>query len=367
MKGLYGKRILMLLINDVTHDQRIYRISKSLATAGAEVVIFGRFLHESKPIQWEHAIISRFPIRPTEGPLLYLRLNLRFIQEARSLGTFDIVVSNDFDTLPAGFILTRRKSCWVFDAHEHFIEVPELKNRFVRRNIWHGVGLFCVPRADLAYTVCQELTRLLSLTYGNDFHTIPNFPEEGPKDFKADSSKTMILYQGALNEGRGLEVAIDTMHQLENMRLELAGEGDLSSALRQKVERENLTDRVIFLGKLSPDQLRKKTREAFIGLNLLDGSSLNYYYSLANKYFDYAAAGIPSLNMRFPEYEQMDPQQTHSLLIEDLNAHVIAEQITALKNDPDRYQAMCHAAFSFAEAHRWSKVEKKLLSLYQAL
>jgi glycosyltransferase involved in cell wall biosynthesis len=151
------------------------------------------------------------------------------------------------------------------------------------------------------------------------------------------------------------------------MRLELAGEGDLSVALRQKVAQENLSDRVIFLGKLSPDRLRKKTRQAFIGLNLLDGSSLNYYYSLANKYFDYAAAGIPSLNMRFPEYEQMDPQQTYSLLIEDLNADEIAKQIVALKDDPDRYQTMCEAAHSFAEANQWSKVEKKLLSLYQAL
>jgi glycosyltransferase involved in cell wall biosynthesis len=367
MMGLSGKRVLMLLINDVSHDQRIYRISKSLAMAGAEVVIFGRLLSQSKPIQWEHAKIYRFPIRPTHGPLMYLRLNLRFIKEARSRGAFDIVVSNDFDTLPAGYMLTRRKTSWVFDAHEHFIEVPELKDRFVHRNIWHGVGLFCVPKADLAYTVGQQLTRLLSLTYGNHFHTIPNYPEEGPKEYEVDRSKSMILYQGALNEGRGLEAAIEAMHQLEGMRLELAGEGDLSVALRQKVAQENLSDRVIFLGKLSPDRLRKKTRQAFIGLNLLDGSSLNYYYSLANKYFDYAAAGIPSLNMRFPEYEQMDPQQTYSLLIEDLNADEIAKQIVALKDDPDRYQTMCEAAHSFAEANQWSKVEKKLLSLYQAL
>ena len=45
-----------------------------------------------------------------------------------------------------------------------------------------------------------------------------------------------ILYQGALNMGRGLEQLIDAMPQVAG-RLVICGEGDLSAALREQAER----------------------------------------------------------------------------------------------------------------------------------
>ena len=65
----------------------------------------------------------------------------------------------------------------------------------------------------------------------------------------------IIWYQGVLNVGRGLEHMIEAMIHLPEYRFYLAGDGDISSKLKKLVVDLNLTNRVLFLGKLSPNQL----------------------------------------------------------------------------------------------------------------
>ena len=46
--------------------------------------------------------------------------------------------------------------------------------------------------------------------------------------------KPIILYQGALNVGRGLGEVLEAMAEIQEAELWLAGEGDLSDFLREK-------------------------------------------------------------------------------------------------------------------------------------
>ncbi|WP_205127803.1 hypothetical protein, partial [Okeania hirsuta] len=55
----------------------------------------------------------------------------------------------------------------------------------------------------------------------------------------------------------------------------------------------DLQKQVKFLGYLDPEELRRITPQAHLGLNLLENKGLSYYYSLANKTFDYLQAGLP--------------------------------------------------------------------------
>ena len=77
-------------------------------------------------------------------------------------------------------------------------------------------------------------------------------------------------------------------------QLWLVGEGDLSVKLRELVKSYKLDQKVKFKGYLKPTELPEITAKATIGLNLLENTSLNYYYSLANKAFDYIQAEIPA-------------------------------------------------------------------------
>src|SRR5690625_7829138 len=66
--------------------------------------------------------------------------------------------------------------------------------------------------------------------------------------------------------------------------------------------KKGLTDRVVFYGRQEPQDLPDLAAQATIGLNLLRGDSRSYYYSLANRYFDYMHNCLPAIHMDFPEY-----------------------------------------------------------------
>ena len=67
------------------------------------------------------------------------------------------------------------------------------------------------------------------------------------------------------------------------------------------VEKENLTDGVIFTGRLPFEELAQLTSTAHLGLSIEEDLGLNYRYTLPNKLFDYIQAQIPVLVTNLPE------------------------------------------------------------------
>jgi len=99
----------------------------------------------------------------------------------------------------------------------------------------------------------------------------------------------------------------------------------------------------------------------------LEGSSLNYYYSLANKFFDYIHAGVPSINMNFPEYKQIMARYDVGYLIEKLDEKAIANTILgALKNETE-LQTKRKNCLSAAAAYNWQHEESKLQNIMKQL
>ncbi|MEK7256632.1 MAG: glycosyltransferase, partial [Bacteroidota bacterium] len=177
----------------------------------------------------------------------------------------------------------------------------------------------------------------------------------------------ILIYQGVLNDGRGLEQAIEAVSHLENIELWLAGEGDLSQELRALAAKFQANSKVKFLGKVPPQDLPALTRQAHAGLNLLKNKGLNYYYSLANKVFDYVQAGIPCLCMDFPEYQKLNAQFDVFHLVGDLETATLVQAIERLRTDEKWYQ---HLESNCRQASRewvWEKEEKKLMEFYQKL
>ena len=145
------------------------------------------------------------------------------------------------------------------------------------------------------------------------------------------------------------------MHQLPDLELWLAGEGDLSEALRAQVRQEKLESRVRFLGKLEPEVLAQLTPCAFVGINLLDGSSKSYYYSLANKTFDYVQAGVPSIHLDFPEYHRLNAQWECFALLPELQIETLVGTIRHLLEHPAYYQRLCFNCREAAKEWNWEK------------
>jgi glycosyltransferase involved in cell wall biosynthesis len=177
----------------------------------------------------------------------------------------------------------------------------------------------------------------------------------------------IILYQGRLNVGRGIETTILAMHQIEGAKLWLAGEGDLSQSLRDLVKAEGLEDKVNFLGYLTPEALQMVTLEAYIGLNLLENQGLNYYYSLANKAFDYIQVGLPSVQMDFPEYRALQEQYGGFSLLAELEVSSLVGALQQLIHDLDYWLQLHQNCLAARKELSWEEEEKTLAHFYASI
>jgi glycosyltransferase involved in cell wall biosynthesis len=146
--------------------------------------------------------------------------------------------------------------------------------------------------------------------------------------------KKIILYQGAVNIGRGLEWVIDAMPYIDNAILYIIGDGDILQKLKQKVKEMALESKVIFHGKVSGNTLPTYTSSGDIGLCLLENKGLNYYYSLPNRVFAYLHAHVPILASPFPEITQIVKKYNTGVLTNENEPLKLAKTIREMLDNP---------------------------------
>ena len=357
--------ILCLVTNDLSHDQRMIRICGTLAAAGYGVTLIGRELPDSPPLVPRDFRQHRLRCRYLAGKRFYAEYNYRLWRELRDWD-YDAICAVDLDTLLAAHLLRRRGTRIVYDAHEWFSETPEVARRPLVRAAWRGLGKALVPRTDARYTVGPALAGKLAEDYGVPFGVIRNVPLRKPQTF-SENSGGVILYQGMLNPGRGLDVAIRAMRDLPDCRLWIVGDGPERALLETLSRESGVQDRVHFKGFQEPSVLIDFTRRAWLGINLLCGDSSSYYYSLANKALDYIQAGLPSVQMDFPEYRAIDDRYRTFALLPECTAPALVAKIEELQRTPAYYRTLRAGCAEAAEELCWEREAPRLLEIYRAL
>ena len=325
------KRIIISVTNDISTDRRVLKVAHSCHNNGFEVLLVGRKLKNSLPLQLPFKY-KRFRLLFNRSALFYATYNIRlffFLLFAK----MDILLSNDTDTLPANYLASKlRRKKLVFDAHELFPEVPELANRPIIKRFWEKIEDAIFPHLKHCYTVCQPIADLYNKKYGINMKVVRNVPyasQNTTEKLLDYSGKKVMLYQGALNIGRGLEWLIDAMPFVENAVLVIIGDGDIAQELKTRVNHLSLNDKVFFLGRIPGSELYQYTPSADLGVCLLENRGLNYYYSLPNRIFDFLHAGVPVLATDFPEIAHIVGANKTGILIN----HYEPEYLAKVLND----------------------------------
>ena len=367
-----GRRILFTVTNDLQFDQRMRRICGTLSNAGYDVTLIGRRpISPSSPLtQTPYTQILLAGLIFTKGKLFYLEFNLRLLLFLL-FKPCDAICSIDLDTAVPGIIAAKlRKKIHIFDAHELFTHVPEVARRPRIQEIWEKVQAFTFKHCDTAFTVGPAIAHYFTEKYHKPVQVVRNMPRASvvahtdTAHFAAIENKKFILYQGALNEGRGLELLIQAMVNIP-CELVLAGEGDVSEPLRKLTQSLHLENKVHFLGMIPPHQLPALTKLAYIGFNVSENVGLSYYLSLNNKFFDYTQSHLPSLINPYPEYKQLLLEFQVGLLTEPTVESII-EQASELLNNPSLYQELKSQCIAASEKWTWEQETPKLLSIFES-
>ena len=352
------RRIIVSVSNDLVTDQRVQKVCRTLTEQGDEVLLLGRLRKNSLQINFDFPN-KRMRLVFNRGPLFYAELNFRLFLLLLFTKS-DILLSNDLDTLLANFLVSKIKRIpLVYDSHEYFTEVPELKNRWSRK-VWLKLESWIFPKLKNVYTVGEELAKVYSKKYGVKVDVVRNVPFQSIQD---KGGNNYLLYQGAVNLGRGLIELITAIKQ-SDYQLKIVGNGDIVQDLKNKIAELNLEDRVELVGAIPPEKLKKYTREASMGFNLLDGDSLNYKYSLANKFFDYIQSEIPVISMNFPEYANIFKRFTVGALIDDIQPKTI---LNAIKEVEEKRNSINSDIALARQEFIWEKEQLKLKNIFANL
>jgi len=356
-----AKTAVVCVTNDLSTDQRVHKTCLTLQKSGYWLVLIGRLLPESLPLERSYFTLRK-KLWFRRGPLFYAEFNVRLFFYLMNK-ELDLIIANDLDTLPAAFLVAKlRNKKLLFDAHELFSEVPELVKRPLVKWFWQKTEDIILPQITQAMTVCQSIADYYHSKYNIDMkvvRNVPTFKSTARTNKLAFPPKKIILYQGALNVGRGLEWALNAMPLIDNAMLVIIGNGDIRKQLVELTASLGIQDKVQFTGTISGELLQEYTASADIGLCLLEEMGLNYYYALPNRIFDYILAGVPVLATRFPEIANVVDTYKTGVLIDHYEPEYLAEIINSMLIKPIDTTHFAEVAKELC----WENEEKVLLAI----
>ena len=357
------KRIVFTVTNDLNYDQRMIRICTSLADAGYAVTLIGTKNKTSLPLSEKKYTQSRLPTFYKKGFGFYAEYNIRlFIYLLFKKA--DIICCIDLDTILPVWLTSNIKNIErVYDAHEYFSQQKEIVTRPKVFRVWQWIEKKFVPRFKNGYTVSNSIAAKFKEIYGVDYEVIRNMPALKTSLARPATKEKIILYQGAVNESRGLEFLIPTMKSID-AKLDIYGDGNFMEQTKSLIAANNLQDKVFVKGKVLPDELNAVAESAYIGINLVEYIGLNQYYSLANKFFDYINNELPQITMNFPEYKKINDEFEVAVLVGDLQTETLTTAINKLLNDENLYNRLQQNCMNARQELNWQNEEKKLITFY---
>jgi hypothetical protein len=133
------------------------------------------------------------------------------------------------------------------------------------------------------------------------------------------------------------------------------------------VKEYELEAKISFKGYLTPDELTRLTPTAYIGLTLFESKGLNQYRSLANRFFDYAMAGVPQICVNYPEYAAVNNQYHIASMINDTEPATIATALNNLLADDVLHEQLKFNCLKARTALNWENEQQTLLGFYHKL
>lgn len=373
MQSSSRKKVIISVVSDLVTDQRVNRAALTLHKQGMEVILIGRRLRKSLPLEERLYKIKRFKLWFEKGPLFYACYNIRLFLYLL-FNNADIYLANDLDTLLANYLASRLKKIkLVYDSHEYFTEVPELVNRPFIRFIWLKIEQWIFPRLSDVMTVNDSIAGFYTAKYNVPVTTVRNLPFAANislpivnrAEWGIPEKDKIFLFQGAgINIDRGAEESIDAISLVTGAVLVFIGGGDVIQKLKDKVISKGLIKKVFFIPKQPLRELIRFTRMADIGLTLDKDHNLNYKYSLPNKLFDYIQAQLPVLASDLPEVKKVIEKYDIGLITSSFDPKKISEKMIEIISDENRLVRWKKNLNLAASELCWEKEQFKFLVLF---
>jgi glycosyltransferase involved in cell wall biosynthesis len=283
----------------------------------------------------------------------------------------DVVHAHDVNTLPTAWLAAALSGAkLVYDAHE--ISTSREGYSSFRKLVAWAEKIF-MPRADGVITTTVARAKFFARAYRIDRPLVlQNRPRQQPalasnrirEELGLTKSWPVILYQGGIQQGRGLERLVRVAADVPDAYFVFIGGGRLDSSLRSISAELRLEQRIHFIPTVALAELPTYTASADIGVQPIENTCLNHYTTDSNKLFEYVQAGLPVVASDLPEIRRVVRDYDLGLLVPAGNSEALAVALRELVANKGKREHHAAQSCKAAEVLNWERQEHELLALY---
>lgn len=391
-----GRRILMLTISMIDIDPRINKVAHSLAKAGYLVDIMcwqaDPAVAEFLTIEDKMPGVRYIRVKASEAWGLTWTLYQQSYREAARQLAFDFVHANDLTTLATGVVIAADRKCpLVYDSHEmwsenvtwdkwnnKYVEMPFWKRRFARK--LEGKLL---KKVSSFYSVSPSILDEYERRYGRRpmlLANVPNIevlaqadvPMPSVRELCGKDEDTFItLYLGGLGPARNIETVIEAHRYLDDSFVFAIRGPDADRwgpDYAHLAEKFGISDRVFTLPGVGRDELLSGSRGADCGIVMLQNWCKNFYWFYPNKFFEYAAAGLPVAVSNFPDVTAHIQREGNGVTFDPHDPRSVADAIRKLAQDRKLAREMgARGRASIEREYNWKNAIHVMVNEYDRL
>ncbi len=256
----------------------------------------------------------------------------------------DLVIAREIMlTAPAAGACRRRGIPLIIDMAEHYPATMRALEKYQRGMMRYLVFQARLPdrvegramaRADGVITVCEEQNARLHAMFGyphDRMAVVHNTPERAAFDSvrKGPAKPPRVFaYHGHMSAQRGLDRLIRGFAQVARhhpqIRLDLAGDGDVRLSLVRLAEQCGVAEQVRFIGKYRFAELNDLYSQTDVGLVAYPVDE-SIDHTIGNKIFDYFACGKPVIVSPAVPLRRVVEETGAGLVLRDSTPEAIAE------------------------------------------
>jgi glycosyltransferase involved in cell wall biosynthesis len=364
------KKVLITFLGNINYDTRCKNLFDTLSANNFDVEFIG-FDWLTKGFKESHGKISIYKLK--KG-FLSIPFYLKFIRHLKTkliTTKASVIFAGDIYTLPLVIIFGKLKRAKIYyDSRELFGYLAGLKNKKFRQLFWKWAEKFFIRKAnyvivtgpmDGEFLINQYRIRNIILLRNVPRYFKPSARFDIRSQIKIDGTIKIILYQGVLLKGRGIEKVFSVLKELPEHVFVIAGGGEYEDHYKKLAAGMNLADQVFFTGKLTQEELPKVTASADVGVSLIENLSTSYYYALPNKLFEYIMAEVPVITSNLPQMKEIVEKYDVGFAVDFESKEELISAIKKLTEDESLFESKKQNCRIASQELNWEKEVTPLL------
>jgi len=361
-----------IYFGDVRYDSRLQNIAGTLARSGQKITVLQAADRDEQFDLDGIRVISIKTNNRIKGPARFAWFYSKIFPAALKVKA-DYFCAADLYSLPAAaWAAKRNKAGLYYDSREIYSALGALAGKKAKQHIWHRVEKFFIKQAVTFTTGEMDSARLAELYRIPAPKVVYNYPflKDVPRNdslhqaLNLTEDRFILLYQGMLAQGRGIEFMLDILKQLDaKYALVLIGDGPMFPELKKQAESPEWKGKLFVMGRVLHSQLLEYTASAGIGLTLIESISLSYVTALPNKLFEYIMCGTPPLASDLPAMKKVIDEHGTGRTVRFGDGPQAVQAVEDIRRNLPRYQKACAAA---RLKLNWQEQEQELLNIFKS-